>query len=128
MKRTSIIATLIAGVFALPLVATAAGTDKAASASTNQSSSANSASSSYGATARSEAFKTADTNSDGFISMEEAKGTLHATNFSTLDKNSDGKLSQDEHAWAKDHAGMQSGSNALGTTPSTTADARTTTK
>ena len=108
MKRISVIATLVAAAFALPLAANATGT--------NQTTGAKSASTTNGANAGSEAFKSADTNMDGFISMEEAKGTAHAANFTALDTNADGKVSKEEHRAAKGQLAGQSGSTTGGST------------
>jgi hypothetical protein len=131
MKRT-LIMTLVASAFALPVVAIAGGQDKSASANGTSVSSTKDTSSgmtgmkdaSPGYSVHSEAFKTADTNGDGFISMEEAKGTPHAAHFTTLDSNLDGKLSQAEFAHAKhsmSSMGSMSSKDQLSAQPATTA-------
>src|SRR5262245_17299510 len=45
-----------------------------------------------------ELFKALDTNRDGFISREEAKGSTAEASFDALDKDRDGRLSRDEYA------------------------------
>jgi EF hand len=45
-----------------------------------------------------ELFKALDTNRDGFISREEAKGSTFEGSFNALDKDRDGRLSQSEYA------------------------------
>ena len=53
-------------------------------------------------------FKALDKNNDGFISMDEARGTPHEKDFAALDTNRDGKLSREEHAAAPQHARQRS--------------------
>ena len=86
--------TPIAAAFALPLAATAGGTDKQKTA--NKQTTANDG----GAQAM---FTAMDKNADGFISKEEAANTPHSADFAKLDTNGDGKLSAEEHANAKEH-------------------------
>jgi coenzyme F420-reducing hydrogenase alpha subunit len=112
MKRTMIM-TLVAAGFAIPAIAVAGGQDKSASA--------NEKSATY--STQSEAFKTADKNADGFISMEEANGTAHSANFASLDTNGDGKLSQREFAYTKE---ALSPKDQLAGKPGATADGITT--
>ena len=99
MKRT-LIMTLIAAAFTLPGIATAGAKDKPASAA--EASTINPSGSSPTQSSRSEAFKTADANGDGFLSMTEAKGTAHSASFASLDTNGDGKLSPQEFAHTKE--------------------------
>jgi hypothetical protein len=47
-----------------------------------------------------ELFKALDTNRDGFVSREEAKGSTFEGSFNALDKDRDGRLSQSEYAAA----------------------------
>ena len=103
MQRKSLLAALLAAIFALPLAAQA-GNDKAVKATSG---------SDGGAEAM---FKSMDKNGDGFISKEEAKGTPHAAEFAQLDKNGDGKLSPEEHAAAPEHVAARSGASPAGST------------
>lgn len=118
MKRTMIM-TLVAAGFAIPAIAVAGGQDKSASATEK--------SATY--STQSEAFKKADKDVDGFISMEEANGTAHSASFASLDTNGDGKLSQREFAYTKEAVGSkdqltaQPSVTAGGMTPSTPTDA-----
>ena len=103
MKRTMIM-TLAAAGFALPVVATAGSMDKSTHAT------------------QAEAFKSLDTNGDGFISMEEANGTPHAAKFATLDKNGDGKLSHKELAYTKGLGSAKDLSTSTSPSTSTSSD------
>ena len=115
MKRT-LIMTLVAATFALPVVAIAGGNkDKSASAGET--------SATY--SAQSEAFKSADKNADGFLTTEELAGTAHAANFGSLDLNGDGKLSQREYAHTKQAA---SSKDQLAIQPTAKPDGMTATK
>ena len=107
MKRTMIM-TVVAAAFAFPIVATAGGKDKSASANGN--------SANYPHATQAEAFKSMDKNADGFISMEEANGTAHSANFASLDTNGDGKLSQKEVAYTKNLGGSTDLSSSTSTT------------
>lgn len=96
MRRT-LIAVAIAGLFAIPFAASAAGNSSKAAAS---GSGASQGKSDGGAAAM---FQRLDKNHDGSLSMAEVKGTPHEKEFKQLDKNHDGKLSKAEHASAPEH-------------------------
>jgi hypothetical protein len=102
MQRNTLLAALVAAVFAFPIAATAGGKDKHAAA--NGANGANDG----GAAAM---FKSMDKDSDGFISKDEAAGTPHAADFASLDKNGDGKLSSEEHYNAKEHVAARNKAN-----------------
>ena len=130
MQTKTMIAAVVAAAFAIPLTATAGGTDKpaAAKSASTQTAPAN-GSNDGGAEGM---FVTMDKNGDGFISKEEAMGTPHGADFASLDKNGDGKLSRDEHANAKEHVAARAkaaptvSSATPATTTGTTAPASTT--
>jgi hypothetical protein len=115
MQRKSLLAAVLAAIFALPF-AVQAGNDKAT---------ASTAASAHDGGAEA-MFKSMDKNGDGFISKDEAKGSPHEAEFAALDKNGDGKLSRSEHAASPGHAtGGKSGVNAKSSTHSGTPDAAT---
>jgi len=105
MQSRHLFAALLAAAFALPLAATAGGTDKQKTASAQATNGANDG----GAEAM---FQSLDKNSDGAITKAEAEGTPHAADFASLDKDGDGKLSRDEHANAKEHVAARANPGA----------------
>src|SRR4051812_35056771 len=95
---------LIAAAFALPLAAQAEGSSSASASGGHASASTS--------TDASATFKALDKNKDGYLSRDEAKGSIYEKNFDKLDKNSDGKLSRNEQQAAHQAQASSGGSAA----------------
>lgn len=99
MLNKTLIAAAVAAVFALPVAANAAGSDKASGAAAPSGGTSSSApkSSAAGNGGSASMMKRLDADKDGNVSRDEAKkDTTISKRFKELDKNNDGKLSATE--------------------------------
>jgi hypothetical protein len=118
MRVKTLLALSVAAAFAAPLAVYGQGdkpkSEAGATPSTSQGASGasgttGSAASGAGKSGAQAMFENMDKDRDGFVTLEEAKGTPHEKDFATLDKNGDRKLSPEEHAAAPEHAGEKAG-------------------